>query len=108
MREYFAGKRKERSPLIYQVLATAFEIKGLFRESVDAMVEALTACNHDARAEAIQTQWEAGGYAAVLHWLLEDLLARHRQGYTSAPARGDLRETRETGRDVLLARRRVG
>jgi hypothetical protein len=33
--------------------------------------------------EAIQTQWEAGGSPAVLHWLLEDLLARHRQGYTS-------------------------
>jgi TolB-like protein len=83
VREYFTGEKSGRSPLIYQVLATAFEVKGLFRESVDAMVEALSACDQHARAAAISSQWEAGGYDAVLHWLLEDLLARHRQGYTS-------------------------
>jgi TolB-like protein len=83
VREYFAGEKRERSPLIYQVLATAFEVKGLFKESVEATVEALSASNQHARAETIRAQWQDGGYSAVLHWLREDLLARHRQGYTS-------------------------
>ena len=83
VREYFTGEKSGRSPLIYQVLATAFEVTSLFRESVDAMVEALSACDQHARAAEINLQWEAGGYDAVLHWLLEDLLARQRQGYTS-------------------------
>jgi len=83
VKEYFAPEKGERSPLIYQILAMAFELKGLFKESIDATTEALACCNEHARAEAIRAQWEAGGYDGVLHWLLEDLLARYRSGYVS-------------------------
>ncbi len=83
MKEYFSGERSERSPLIYQLLATAFEIKGLFKEAVEATTEALASCGAHARAQAIRTQWESGGHDAVLRWLLDDLLVRHRSGYIS-------------------------
>ncbi|CAE6722920.1 winged helix-turn-helix domain-containing tetratricopeptide repeat protein [Paraburkholderia domus] len=83
MKEYFSGERSERSPLIYQLLATAFEIKGRFKEAVEATTEALVSCGGHTRAQAIRAQWESGGHDAVLRWLLEDLLVRHRMGYTS-------------------------
>jgi TolB-like protein len=83
VREYLLRPADERSPLIYQILTTAFEVKGLFKESVDATVEALIRCNELARAQTIREQWDAGGYDAVLQWMLADLLARHRAGYTS-------------------------
>jgi TolB-like protein len=81
--EYFTRATAERSPLIYQVLATAFEVKGLFKESVDATIEALVCCNEHTRAETIRERWESGGYDAVLQWLRADLLTRHRASYTS-------------------------
>lgn len=81
--EYFSRAANERSPLIYQVLATAFEVKGLFKESVEATIEALICCNEHARAEAIRGRWATGGHDAVLEWLCADLLARHRAGYVS-------------------------
>jgi tetratricopeptide (TPR) repeat protein len=83
VREYFSRAAAERSPLIYQILATAFEVKGLVKQSVEATVEALVCCNELARAQAIRERWEAGEYDAVLEWLRADLLARHRDGYTS-------------------------
>ena len=83
VREYFSRAAAERSPLIYQILATAFEVKGLAKESVEATVEALVCCNELARAQAIRERWDAGAHDAVLQWLRADLLARHRDGYTS-------------------------
>jgi DNA-binding winged helix-turn-helix (wHTH) protein/tetratricopeptide (TPR) repeat protein len=81
--EYLSPGHMEHSPLVYQVLATAFEVKKLFAQAVDATMEALVRCNLHARAAAIRAQWEAGGYEAVLHWYLDDLLARRRNQYTS-------------------------
>lgn len=83
VREYFAPGRNERSPLVYQLLATAFEVKELFKEAVDATCEALIRCDEPARATTILSRWETGGYDAVLRGHLDDLLARHRAGYTS-------------------------
>jgi hypothetical protein len=71
------------SPLAYQVLATAFEVKKHYAQAVDATVEALVRCGQHARAATIRAQWEAGGYDAVLHWYRDDLLARRRSQYTS-------------------------
>jgi len=82
-REFLTEGHGNRSSLIYQVLSIAFEAQGAYREAVEATVDALTRCNEFARAEMIRTVWEAGGYDAVLHWYLQDLLARRQRGYTS-------------------------
>jgi len=81
--EYLAPGHIEHPPLVYQLLATAFEVKRLFAHAVDATVEALAACGQQGRAAAIHAQWEAGGYDAVLRWHLDDLLTRRRSRYTS-------------------------
>jgi TolB-like protein/tetratricopeptide (TPR) repeat protein len=83
IKEYLAGGPSNHSPLVYQLLATAFEVQGLYKEAVDATVDALTRCNEFARAEAIQTVWTTGGYDAVLQWYLQNLLTRRQSGYTS-------------------------
>ncbi|QIE27254.1 hypothetical protein SBC1_53120 (plasmid) [Caballeronia sp. SBC1] len=83
VKEYLAAGHGNRSPLVYQLLATAFEVQGLYKEAIDASIEALTRCNEFARAERIQTVWESGGYDAVLQWYLQDLQARRQKGYTS-------------------------
>ncbi|WP_322068616.1 winged helix-turn-helix domain-containing protein [Paraburkholderia bannensis] len=81
--DYLAPGHMEHSPLAYQLLATAFEVKRLHAQAVDATVEALVRCNLHARAATIRAQWEAGGYDAVLRWYRDDLLARRRSQYTS-------------------------
>ncbi|WP_322042692.1 winged helix-turn-helix domain-containing protein [Paraburkholderia sp. J67] len=81
--EYLSPGHMDYSPLAYQVLATAFEVKKLYAQAVDATVEALVRCNLHARAATIRAQWNAGGYVAVLHWYRDDLLARRRSHYTS-------------------------
>ncbi|WP_206996118.1 winged helix-turn-helix domain-containing protein [Trinickia mobilis] len=81
--EYFSPSRNDRPPLVYQLLATAFEVKGLFKEAVDATVEALIRCAEPPKAATIRSRWETGGYDAVLRGHLDDLLARHRNGYLS-------------------------
>lgn len=81
--EYLSPGHMEHPTIVYQVLATAFEVKKLFPQAVDATVEALVRCGEHARAATIRTQWEAGGYDAVLHWYLDDLLARRHCRYTS-------------------------
>jgi DNA-binding winged helix-turn-helix (wHTH) protein/tetratricopeptide (TPR) repeat protein len=81
--EYLAPGHMDHPPLVYQLLATAFEVKKLYPQAVDATVEALERCSQHARAATIRAQWEAGGYEAVLRWYLEDLLARRRSRYTS-------------------------
>jgi TolB-like protein len=73
----------EYPPLVYQLLAIAFEVKKLYPQAVDATLEALVRCGQHTRAAAIRAQWQAGGYDAVLHWHLDDLLARQRSRYTS-------------------------
>ncbi|MEX3841031.1 winged helix-turn-helix domain-containing protein [Paraburkholderia sp. BR10882] len=81
--EYLAPGHMDHPPLVYQLLATAFEVKKLYAQAVDATVEALERCNQQARATTIRARWETGGYDAVLRWYLEDLLARRRARYTS-------------------------
>lgn len=81
--EYLAPGHVEHPPLVYQLLATAFEVKRLFAQAVDATVEALVSCGLQVRAAAIRAQWDAGGYDGVLHWYLDDLLARRHIRYTS-------------------------
>ncbi|WP_430227188.1 winged helix-turn-helix domain-containing protein [Paraburkholderia tropica] len=81
--EYLSPGHREHAPLVYQVLATAFEVKKHYAQAVDATEEALVRCDQHARAAAIRAQWEAGGYDAVLHWYLDDLLERRRCQYTS-------------------------
>ncbi|POR55996.1 DNA-binding winged helix-turn-helix (wHTH) protein [Paraburkholderia eburnea] len=81
--DYLSPGHMDYSPLAYQVLATAFEVRKLYAQAVDATVEALVRCNLHARAATIRAQWDAGGYDAVLHWYRDDLLARHRSQYTS-------------------------
>ena len=81
--EYLSPGHMEHPPLVYQLLATAFEVKKLYPQAVDATVEALVRCNQHARAATIRAKWEAGGYDAVLRWYLEELLARRRSRYTS-------------------------
>src|SRR5471032_1923893 len=83
IREFLAEGHGNRSSLIYQVLSIAFEAQGSYKEAVEATIDALTRCNEFARAEAIRTEWEAGGYDAVLQWYLQDLLVRRQKGYTS-------------------------
>jgi TolB-like protein len=83
VQEYLNEGRGDRSPLVYQVLATAFEVEGMYKEAVDATIEALTRCNAHARAEQIRSAWQAGGFDGVLHWHLQDLLAREHKGYLS-------------------------
>ena len=83
IREYLSAGRGPSSPLIYQLLATAFEVEEHFEEAIDATIDALTRCNEFARAEAIRTVWCSGGYKKVLEWYLQDLLARRRHRYTS-------------------------
>jgi len=75
--------RGARSPLIYQLLATAFEVRGEYDKAVEATVDALTHCNEFARAEAIRALWDSGGYQRVLEWYLQDLQVRHAKRYTS-------------------------
>lgn len=55
IREYLSAGPGPRSPLIYQLLATAFEVEEHFEEAIDATIDALTRCNEFARAEAIRT-----------------------------------------------------
>jgi DNA-binding winged helix-turn-helix (wHTH) protein/tetratricopeptide (TPR) repeat protein len=81
--EYLSPGHVDHPPLVYQLLATAFEVKKLFPQAVAATVEALVRCGEHARAATIRAQWEAGGYRAVLQWYLDDLLARRRSRYTS-------------------------
>ncbi|MEM5399372.1 winged helix-turn-helix domain-containing protein [Paraburkholderia unamae] len=81
--EYLAPGHMDHPPLVYQLLATAFEVKKLYAQAVDATVEALERCSQQARAATIRARWETGGYDAVLRWYLEDLLARRRARYTS-------------------------
>jgi tetratricopeptide (TPR) repeat protein len=81
--EYLSPGHREHAPLVYQVLATAFEVKKHYAQAVDATEEALVRCDQHARAAAIRAQWDAGGYDAVLHWYLDDLLERRRCQYTS-------------------------
>lgn len=83
VKEYFSDARSEHQPLIYQMLALAFEIKGLFREFVEATIQALVICGDPMRAQALREQWEAGGYGDVLRWQLQDQLERRRSGYAS-------------------------
>lgn len=45
IREYLNSGHGNRSPLIYQLLATAFEVQGLYEEAIEATVDALTRCN---------------------------------------------------------------
>ncbi|MEX3633825.1 winged helix-turn-helix domain-containing protein [Paraburkholderia sp. BR14320] len=83
MRECFSRATDERAPLMYQLIATAFEVKGLLKESVDATVEALIRCNELPRSQTIRECWDSGGHDAVLQWLRTDLLSRYRESYTS-------------------------
>jgi TolB-like protein len=80
---YLAAGHGNRSPLVYQLMATAFEVQGLYKEAVEATVEALTRCNEFARAESVRTVWESSGYTALLEWYLQDLQARRQRGYIS-------------------------
>ncbi len=81
--DYLSPGHREHPPLLYQLLAIAFEVKKLYAQAVDATLEALVRCGQHARAAAIRAQWEADGYEAVLRWHLDDLLARRRTRYTS-------------------------
>ncbi|SAL42523.1 winged helix-turn-helix domain-containing protein [Caballeronia humi] len=83
IREYLTSGHGPRSPLIYQLLATALEVRGHYEEAIDATIDALTRCNEFARAETIRTVWNSGGYDKVLEWYLQDLLARRRNCYAS-------------------------
>src|SRR5579859_5443264 len=78
IREYLDTGHGNRSPLIYQLLATAFEVQGRHEEAIEATVDALTRCNEFARAASIRAIWESGGYQKVLQWYLQDLQARSR------------------------------
>ncbi|CAE6854265.1 Transcriptional regulator HilA [Paraburkholderia aspalathi] len=83
IREYLNSGHGNRSPLIYQLLATAFEVQGLYEEAIEATVDALTRCNEFARAACIRAIWDSGGYQKVLQWYLQDLQTRSRKRYTS-------------------------
>jgi tetratricopeptide (TPR) repeat protein len=83
IREYLSAGHGTRSPLIYQLLAIAFEVQGQYEEAVEATIDALTRCNEFARAETIRTVWDSGGYKKVLQWYLQDLMARRQRRYTS-------------------------
>jgi TolB-like protein len=83
IREYLSTSQGSRSPLICQLLATAFEVEGRYEEAIEATVDALTRCNEFARAETIRTLWDAGGYQRVLQWYLQDLQVRRAKRYTS-------------------------
>ncbi|MFM0392048.1 winged helix-turn-helix domain-containing protein [Paraburkholderia phytofirmans] len=83
IRECLHAGRGNRSPLVYQLLATAYEEQGQYEEAVDATIDALTRCGEFARAETIRTVWESGGYQKVLQWYLQDLTARRQRRYTS-------------------------
>jgi TolB-like protein len=83
IRECLNAGQGHRSPLVYQLLATAFEVRGQYEEAVEATVDALTRCNEFSRAECIRTLWDAGGYQKVLRWYLQDLQERSRKRYTS-------------------------
>jgi DNA-binding winged helix-turn-helix (wHTH) protein len=81
--QYFSGSRAECSPLIYQMLATAFEVKGLFKEAVEATLQALEMSGDPQRAQTLRACWADGGYGALLRCVLHDQLERHRSGYVS-------------------------
>lgn len=83
IREYLSTGHGTRSPLIYQLLAIAFEVQGQYEEAVEATIDALTRCNEFARAETVRTVWDSGGYKKVLQWYLQDLMARRQRRYTS-------------------------
>jgi hypothetical protein len=72
----------DRAAVMHQLLATAFEMKGLLKESVDATVEALVCYNELPRSQTVRECWDAGGHDAVLQWLRAGLLSRTRQRYT--------------------------
>jgi DNA-binding winged helix-turn-helix (wHTH) protein/Tfp pilus assembly protein PilF len=81
--EYCLHEGRAHSPLVHQLVATAFEIRGLYEEAVEATVEALFCSNAFGRAEKIREAWDAGGYRDVLQWYLRDLTARAAEGYIS-------------------------
>lgn len=81
--EYSLHDRRAHSPLVHQLVATAFEIRGLYEDAVEATVEALFCTNAFARAEKIREAWDAGGYREVLQWYLRDLTARASERYIS-------------------------
>ena len=83
VREYFSPGHREQSPLVSQLLAIAFEVRGLFEAATESTVEALTGCAEAIAAATVRSRWEAGGYDAVLQGHLDDLRARQRSGYTS-------------------------
>jgi hypothetical protein len=83
LKEYFSDARSDHPPHIYQMLALAFEVRGLTKESVDATIQALNLCGDTTRAQTLREQWDAGGYGKVLRWLLQDQLQRQRSAYAS-------------------------
>ena len=83
IRDYLAAGHGNRSPLVYQLLSIAFEVRGDFERAVEATVDALTRCNAFARAGRVRAAWDAGGYERVLQWYLQDLHARRQTRYTS-------------------------
>jgi tetratricopeptide (TPR) repeat protein len=83
IRECLNAGHGNRSPLVYQLLATAYEEQGQYEEAVEATVDALTRCGEFARAETIRTVWDSGGYKKVLQWYLQDLMTRRQRRYTS-------------------------
>jgi tetratricopeptide (TPR) repeat protein len=83
IRDYLDAGHGNRSPLIYQLLATAFEVQGRYGEAMEATVDALTRCNEFARAASIRAIWDCGGHQKLLQWYLQDLQARCRKRYTS-------------------------
>jgi tetratricopeptide (TPR) repeat protein len=82
-RDYLSAGHGNRSPLVYQLLAIAFEVRGDYERAVEATVDALTRCNEFTRAESVRAAWDAGGYDRVLQWYLQDLQARRQTRYTS-------------------------
>ena len=83
IRDYLSAGHGNRSPLVYQLLAIAFEVRGDYARAVEATVDALTRCNAFTRAESVRAAWDAGGYDRVLQWYLQDLHARRQTRYTS-------------------------
>lgn len=82
-RDYLSAGHGNRSPLVYQLLAIAFEVRGDYERAVEATIDALTRCNEFTRAESVRAAWDAGGYDRVLQWYLQDLQARRQTRYTS-------------------------
>ena len=83
IQEYLKAGNGTRSPLSYQLLATAYEMRSQYENAVEATIDALTRCNEFARAETIRSVWDLGGYKKVLQWYLQDLIERRQSRYTS-------------------------